>query len=115
MTPRTLNLQEMESDLNSKMMNFNIGFTSYWTCLEFRKFEKITIPWIALFTFRIQPTPHASVDFIKLPRHLEIVKVSSKNVEHTNRKRMEMVLLNKVKVPQNLSRSKIPEIETKFY
>ena len=28
-TPEILNLQEIKSDFNSKMMNFNMGFTSY--------------------------------------------------------------------------------------
>ena len=38
MTPGILNTQVLKSDFNSKMLNFNFGFTSYWTCLE------ITIP-----------------------------------------------------------------------
>ena len=49
MTPRILNSQEIKSDFNSKMLNFVMVFTSYWTCLER---WKITIRWIALFIFR---------------------------------------------------------------
>ena len=55
MTPGILNSQEIKSDFNSKMMNFNMRFTSYLTCLE--SLKKITIWWIALFSFHIQPTP----------------------------------------------------------
>ena len=45
-----MNSQEIKSDFNSKMLNFNMDFTSSGT---FWKFEKITIRWIALFPFLI--------------------------------------------------------------
>ena len=34
MTARTVNSQEIKSDFNSKMLSFDRGFTSHWTCLE---------------------------------------------------------------------------------
>ena len=34
MTPGILNCQEIKSDLNSKMLNFNMGFAGYSTCLK---------------------------------------------------------------------------------
>ena len=44
MTPGILNSQEIKSDLNSKMLNFNTGFYQLLNML--RKFEKIIIRWI---------------------------------------------------------------------
>ena len=50
-TPEILNSQEIKSDLNLKIFNFNT--IEFYQLLDmFRKFEKITIRWITLFTFR---------------------------------------------------------------
>ena len=52
MTPEILNSQEMKSDFNSKMLNFQYEF--YQLLKIFTKLEMNTIcsAWIALFTFR---------------------------------------------------------------
>ena len=34
MTPGVLNSQEAKGDFVLRLLNFNMGFTSYWTCLE---------------------------------------------------------------------------------
>ena len=34
MIPEILNMQEIKTDFNLKILNFNMGFTSYWKCLE---------------------------------------------------------------------------------
>ena len=44
-----------KGDRNSEMLNFNMGFVSYWRCLE--SLAKITLRWIALYLPSIELSP----------------------------------------------------------